>query len=48
VPGARATLHWSIDDPAAVEGDLEARQSAFRAARDELADRVRSFVEGTG
>jgi arsenate reductase (thioredoxin) len=45
VPGARATLHWSVDDPSAVEGDAEVRQAAFRAARDDLAERVRRFVD---
>ena len=45
VPGARATLHWSVDDPSAVVGDAEARRTAFRAARDDLAERVRRFVD---
>ncbi len=44
VPGAQATLHWSIDDPAAVS-DPEQRQAVFRAARDELTDRVRRFID---
>jgi arsenate reductase (thioredoxin) len=44
VPGARRTLHWSIDDPSAVTGDGETRHAAFRAARDELRDRIRAFL----
>jgi hypothetical protein len=37
---AKATrLHWGLPDPAAVEGDEEARPSAFRAVRDELVKR---------
>lgn len=45
VPGARATLHWSVDDPSTVDGDPQVRRAAFRAARDDLADRVRRFVD---
>lgn len=39
-PAAREQLHWSIPDPAAVEGEDEQRLSAFRAARDELRARI--------
>jgi arsenate reductase len=42
LPGAGANLHWSVDDPAAVEGT--GRLEAFRAARDELRRRVEEFV----
>jgi arsenate reductase len=45
VPGARAMLHWSVDDPSTVEGDPELRRVAFRAARDDLSERVRRFVD---
>jgi arsenate reductase len=41
IPGARRSLHWSIDDPAGVDGDEGRRLAAFRAARDELARRIR-------
>jgi arsenate reductase len=47
VPGAKATLHWSVDDPSTVDGDVGVRQAAFQAARDDLAHRVRHFVEET-
>ena len=43
-PGARSTAHWSIDDPAAVEGSREERTAAFRLARDELRARIRALV----
>ena len=42
--GVRRQLHWSIDDPSRVEGDEAARLSAFRAARDALATRIRHFL----
>jgi arsenate reductase (thioredoxin) len=47
VPGARATLHWSVDDPSSVDGDPQVRREAFRAARDDLGDRVRRFIGET-
>lgn len=37
-------IHWSIDDPAAVEGDVETRHRAFRVARDELRQRIGLFL----
>jgi arsenate reductase len=46
-PGAFETLHWSLPDPAAVEGDETSRLGAFREVRDELwahvADLARSL-----
>lgn len=43
-PGVERTLHWGIDDPAAVTGTEEERLRAFRRARDELRNRIRLFV----
>lgn len=43
-PGARAMLHWSFPDPAAVDGDEEARLAAFRRVRDGLRARMREIV----
>jgi len=40
-PGKAERIHWSIDDPAEVEGDQ--RLDAFRDARDELISRINSF-----
>ena len=37
-------IHWSLEDPAAVEGSEEERLAAFRRIRDQLRDRVRTFV----
>jgi arsenate reductase len=44
VPGARARLHWSLPDPAAVTGTEEVRLAAFRAIMGELAVRIRGFL----
>lgn len=46
-PGETQRIHWSIDDPASVEGDEERKLAVFRSARDELRDRLRLFVEAT-
>ena len=43
-PGATARLHWSFQDPAAVEGSEEVRLAAFRRIRDQIQERVRAFV----
>ena len=43
-PGQTKRIHWSFDDPAAVEGDENARLNAFRRVRDEIRDRLRLFA----
>jgi arsenate reductase len=45
-PGAFETLHWSVDDPAAVEGNEETRLEAFREARDELWANIADLSRG--
>ncbi len=42
-PGKTERIHWSIEDPAAVTGDEGERLAAFRAARDDLRQRLRSL-----
>jgi arsenate reductase len=44
-PGASRRIHWSIEDPAAVEGDDKISLAAFRGARDELRERLRKFIQ---
>lgn len=44
-PGHVKRIHWSFDDPAAAQGDDEARLSVFRQVRDEIRDQLRLFVE---
>ena len=43
-PARTQHIHWSIKDPAAIEGAEEERLDAFRRARDELQGRLRAFV----
>jgi arsenate reductase (thioredoxin) len=44
LPGVAQQLHWSVEDPAAIQGDPDRRMVAFRAARDDLAARIRDFL----
>jgi len=43
-PGAPVTAHWSIQDPAAVEGSEDAKRQAFEDVFRELDDRIGKFV----
>ena len=42
-PGGTERLHWSFEDPAAVEGSETERLSAFRRIRDQIHERVKEF-----
>lgn len=42
-PGIVTRLHWSIADPATVEGSYEVRMQAFREARDAIRVRIEEF-----
>jgi len=44
-PARTRRIHWSIEDPAAIQGSEEERLSTFRQARDELRGRLRTFVQ---
>ncbi len=44
-PGRHVSLHWNLEDPAAVEGTDEEKLEAFRRTRDEVAGLLRPFVE---
>lgn len=46
-PGATVYYQWPFDDPAAALGPSEQRRAIFRRVRDEIADRVRQFIDGT-
>lgn len=44
-PGHPMSAHWGIPDPAAVEGDDEAKRRAFREAYAALERRITRFLE---
>ncbi len=43
-PGDPQRMHWSFDDPSAVEGGIEEQRAAFRTARRELTTRIRYLL----
>jgi len=47
-PGAVQRIHWSFEDPAAVEGSETERLAAFRRIRDQIHERVKAFVRNQG
>ena len=44
-PAKTKRIHWSIEDPAAVQDSEEQRLAAFRRARDELRTRLEAFTQ---
>lgn len=44
-PGGSQLLHWSFDDPAAVQGTDVERQQAFSRVRDEIAGHIQKFLD---
>jgi arsenate reductase (thioredoxin) len=42
--GKTKRLHWSFEDPAAVQGSYEVRLTAFRDVRDRIHERLKAFV----
>lgn len=44
-PGGTVRLHWSFEDPAAVQGTEEERLAAFRRIRDQIHERVKVFFQ---
>jgi len=45
-PAITQRIHWSIEDPAAVQGSEEERLAAFRRIRDQLRMKLGEFVRG--
>ncbi len=45
-PARTQRIHWSIEDPAAVQGSEKERLAGFRLARDELRARLKAFAQG--
>ncbi len=44
-PAGTERIHWSFEDPAAVEGSETERLSAFRRIRDQIHARVKAFLQ---
>ncbi len=44
-PGAKRQLHWSFEDPSAANGTDAERKAVFRRVRDQIAARVREFID---
>ncbi len=44
-PAETRRIHWSIDDPVAIQGTREQRLARCREARDQLREYLRGFVE---
>ena len=45
-PARTQTIHWSFEDPAAVQGSEIERLAAFRRIRDQIHKRIREFMRG--
>lgn len=43
-PSKTERLHWSFDDPAAVQGSEAQRLAVFRRVRDEIREKLRQFM----
>jgi len=44
-PGNAVRIHWSFEDPAAVQGSQEERLAAFRTVRDQIQKRLNRFID---
>jgi len=44
-PGARESIHWGFDDPAAAEGSEVERLAVFRRVLNEISLRLKPFAE---
>jgi len=43
-PGRTRRLHWPFEDPAQTQGSEEERKAAFRRVRDQIRERIRTFL----
>lgn len=46
-PGKAERVHWSFEDPAKVNGTEEERLNAFRRVRDEMIEKLSSWIPTT-
>ena len=42
-PGKTQRIHWSFEDPAAVQGDESTRLAAFRKVREQIRERLKTL-----
>ena len=45
-PGVNQRLHWSFEDPGAFDGSEEEKLSKFRQARDQIKEKIQTWVKG--
>jgi arsenate reductase len=45
-PGNTQRIHWSFEDPAAVQGDEVQRLAVFSRVRDEIREKLKGFIAG--
>jgi len=43
-PSGTEMVHWSFEDPAAIEGDEATRPGAFRRIRNQIREKVGAFL----
>ena len=43
-PGRTRRLHWNFDDPSTAPGTIEERLAVFRATRDQIRERIRTWL----
>jgi arsenate reductase len=44
-PGAKQTLHWPFEDPAHATGSDEEKLAVFRQVRDQIRQRISSYLD---
>ena len=44
-PASSVQLHWSFEDPAAAKGAAAEQRAVFRRVRDQIAERIRQFID---
>lgn len=47
-PGVHKRMHWSFQDPAAIEGSEEEKLAKFREVRDLMEKKIRSWLQEQG
>jgi len=45
LPGVSTRLYWDIEDPTAFEGSKEEKLEKFRKARDEIEEKIKSWLK---